>query len=250
MRVTFAGVGEAFDETLANTSLLVESEGSSLLLDCGFTAPSAFWSVASRPLDLDGVFISHFHGDHYFGLPALLVRSVEEGRTRRLTILGQPGVEKRVTTLMEMAYANARSKALFPLYFLECVPGQETHLGDFRLNFAMGDHPMPCLAVRLDCGSASLFYSGDGRPTNATRQLATGCGLAVHESFSLDSTTPGHGTVDSSLEFAREAKVAALALVHVKRQVRREMKQTILARTQSADHCRAWLPEPGESITL
>ena len=73
MRVTF-------DEALPNTSILVESGSSSILLDCGFTAASTFWEVANNSLDLDVVYISHSYGDHYFGVPALLVRSVEEGR--------------------------------------------------------------------------------------------------------------------------------------------------------------------------
>ncbi|MDD4733003.1 MAG: ribonuclease Z, partial [Desulfovibrio sp.] len=61
MRMIFSGVGEAFDETLPNTSILLEgTDGESLLLDCGFTAASAFWSVASRPLDLGAVCLSHF----------------------------------------------------------------------------------------------------------------------------------------------------------------------------------------------
>ena len=54
MRVTFAGVGEAFDEKLPNTSLLVETDGgSSVLLDCGFTASCVFWTMAEKPLELD-----------------------------------------------------------------------------------------------------------------------------------------------------------------------------------------------------
>ena len=49
MRVTFAGVGEAFDEKLPNTSLLVQSESSSILLDCGFTAACTLWDVIGNP---------------------------------------------------------------------------------------------------------------------------------------------------------------------------------------------------------
>ena len=250
MRVTFLGVGEAFDETLANTSLLVESDSGSILLDCGFTAPPSFWSLAERPLDLDGVYLTHFHGDHWFGLPALLVRSKEEGRTRPLTVLGQPGVEDRVRTLMELAYAGTLAKAGFELRFIECAPGREVDLAGFRLAFAAGDHSVPCLAVRVESGGKSLFFSGDGPPTEGTRTLASGCTLAVHESFSLDPVKPSHGTLDSSLAFARETGAEALALVHVNRRVRREERETILARLEKISLCRVWLPEPGERISL
>jgi ribonuclease BN (tRNA processing enzyme) len=250
LRVTFAGVGEAFDETLANTSLLVESGTGSILLDCGFTAPPSFWGLAGRPLDLDGVYLSHFHGDHWFGLPALLVRSLEEGRTRPLTILGQPGVEDKVLSLMELAYAGTLAKARFDLRFVECGPGREVALAGFRLTFARGDHSVPCLAVRVESGGKSLFFSGDGPPTEATRALARGCTLAVHETFSLDPVKPAHGTMDSSLAFARETGVEMLALVHVNRRVRREEREAILARIKNFSACKVWLPEPGERISL
>ena len=75
MRVTFLGVGEACDETMPNTSVWVETEAdnrrSSVLLDCGFTVPPNYWQRTSDPEDLDALWISHFHGDHFFGVPAL-----------------------------------------------------------------------------------------------------------------------------------------------------------------------------------
>ncbi len=76
VKIKFIGVGEAFDEDLPNTSILVrardERNESSILLDCGFTAPPSFWKIAKDPDDLDAIWISHFHGDHFFVLPALL----------------------------------------------------------------------------------------------------------------------------------------------------------------------------------
>ena len=250
MRVTFVGVGEAFDETLANTSLLAESDTGSILLDCGFSAAPSFWALAERPLELDGVYLSHFHADHWFGLPALLVRSLEEGRTRPLTVLGQPGVEAKVRSLMELAYAGTLGKAKFDLRFTECEPGRAVELAGFRLSFAPCAHSVPCLAVRVERGDASLFYSGDGPPTEETRALATGCSLAVQEAFSLDPVKPAHGTLDASLAFARETGAGMLALVHVNRRVRREEHGTILARLDKISFCKMCLPEPGERIPL
>lgn len=248
MRVTFAGVGEAFDEHLPNTSILFEGGGDSLLADCGFTAASAYWRAADNPLDLSGIYITHFHGDHYFGVPALILRMVEEGRTEPLAILGQTGVEKRIITLMDMAYRNVLDKARFELRFTECEPGGEASLGSMRLSFAANDHPMPSLSLRVDAGDASAFYSGDGRPTEDTRNLADGCDLIIHESFSLEPDTPGHGTVDSSIDFARAAGARTLALVHLKRDVRHGRHGELSARTGDRGGLNILLPEPGDIV--
>ncbi|WP_316898624.1 ribonuclease Z [Pseudodesulfovibrio indicus] len=246
MRVTFAGVGEAFDELLPNTSLLVESGDSSILLDCGFTATCRFWSLATRPLDLDAVFVSHFHADHYFGLPALVVRSIEEGRTKRLTVLGPNGIESRFNRLMELAYSNAMTKAKFEIFFIECVPGEDFKHSGFRFRFALNDHSMPCLAIRLDAGGKSLYYSGDGKPTDATVDLAEDCDLVVHEAFTLDEITLGHGDVGTSLEMARKSGAKACALVHMKRTIRHTMMDMIKMAIQTVPEVNAFVPEPGD----
>lgn len=250
MRITFAGVGEAFDENLVNTSVLVEDNTTSILLDCGFTAASAFWRTASSPLSLDGLYITHFHGDHYFGVPALLVRSVEERRTKPLTIMGQPGVAGQIRQLMDLAYPNTLSKAQFDINFLVCEPGNKVGLNDMMFSFALNDHSMPSQSIRIDSGGKSVFYSGDGRPTPETQALAHECDLVIHESFSLDPDTPGHGTVDSSIKFAHEAGAGQLALVHVQRMVRRKQWLEITAKMEKEKDVNVCLPEPGDTIIL
>lgn len=246
MRVTFAGVGEAFDEQLPNTSLLVEAGSSSILLDCGFNAPCQLWNYAQRPLELDAVYISHFHADHYFGLPALIVRSIEEGRTKRLTVLGPSGIEQRVNRLMELAYSNALAKAKFEVFFIECVPGEDFKHSGFRFRFALNDHSMPCLAIRLDAEGKSMYYSGDGKPTDETVDLAENCDLVVHEAFTFDEITLGHGDVGTSLEMARKSGAKACALVHMKRTIRHTMMDVIRMAIETVPDINAFVPEPGD----
>jgi len=250
MRTTFIGVGEAFDDNQLNTSLLVETAESSLLLDCGFTAPMGFWKAAAHPLDLQAIYISHFHGDHFFGLPALLIRMRQEGRTAPLTILGQPGVEAVVGQTIELAYPGSLAKASFDVSFIECVAGQNILFEDMRLGFALSDHPRPCLAIRVDSGDSALFYSGDGGATDDTAALAAGVDLIVHESFTLDADTPGHGTVDASIDFARRAGARQLALVHIERDVRTRQYDQLQQRISTSQQPHVIVPESGDSITI
>lgn len=250
MRITFAGVGEAFDETLPNTSILFQTQTCSLLADCGFTAATAFWRVADNPMDLDGIYISHFHGDHFFGLPALFIRFIDGGRTKPLIIFGQPGVEERVRGAMDLAYAGTLAKSGLQIEFIECTPESDHFFEDMRLRFAYGDHPKPCLGLRVDSGDLSAFYSGDGRPTADTLELAKGCTLVAHESFSLDPITPGHGTVDSSIAFARETGARGLALVHMNREVRHSNAEKVRKMIAEVEDMRVLLPMPGDFLDL
>ena len=260
MRCLFCGVGEAFDQDRPNTSLyLTGVSGQGLLLDCGFTAAAAFFRHAPDPAALSAVCLSHFHGDHFLGLPWLLVRLREEGRGAPLAIIGQPGVEDKVWAAMDLAYPSFRRLAAFSLEFLEAAPGRTIRAAGFRLTFAAGEHSAPCLAVRAEDeagdahGSprpAALFYSGDGRPTPATLELARGADLAVQEAYTPEPGHPTHGSAAQALDLARQAGVKALALVHLSRAMDEAGRAALAARLAAEPGPRAWLPREGETAEI
>jgi ribonuclease Z len=251
MKITFCGVGEAFDERLANTSLLVTVQDGAgcartALLDCGFTAAHAFWSLSADPLNLETVWISHFHGDHFFGLPLLLLRFGEEGRKSPLTVIGQSGVAETVTTALDLAYPGFRAKLGYEVRFQEASPGRRIESAGLHWSFADNGHSSPCLAVRVDHSAGSIFYSGDGKPTENTLILAMGCDLMVHEAYRVEEETPGHGTVRACVQFARNAGVPALALVHMQRTERATRIDEVERIMSETTDVEVFLPEPGE----
>lgn len=252
MKCMFNGVGEAFDEQLPNCSLWLEAfpggTSRTVLLDCGFTAPFALFAHLGRDtaLDLDMVWISHFHGDHFLGLPALLLRFWEEGRDKPLTIVGQEGIEEKTFQAMDLAYPGVRQRFSFPVEFQQAIPGATLLPLGLSLQTAASDHPQPNLSLRLSDGEHSLFYSGDGRPTEASLRLAMEADMIVHESFSLQQDTPGHGTVPGSIEFARTTGSQRLALVHLRRDVRHGRREEVLQHMRDAHDLRVSLPEPGD----
>lgn len=259
MKAVFAGVGEAFDERLPNTSIHVETNVSkrklTVLLDCGFTAAAAYFSSAAIPFvdrqaGPDMVWISHFHGDHFFGLPVLLARLMDSGRSRDLAIVGQPGLAEKVVAALDLAYPNLRAKLPFDVAYYELEPGQGLLFNGLSLRGEFTSHGSPCLGLRLDDGDKSLFYSGDGGPTSETLTLARGCDLVIQEGYGLGSSVPGHGTVEEAAAFACEAGAASLAVVHVQRDIRRNSAGEIRAILAAAGIPRAFLPEPGAMIVV
>lgn len=256
MKVVFLGVGEACDENLPNTSVWLrtknEREGhSSILLDCGPTATPSFFAQADNANDLDVLWISHFHADHFFGIPALLLRFQEMKRTKTLHVISQSGIEELVVKTMELGYPGFLSKLTYPMIFHEVDPDQSRlDLLGLRWRFAHNEHGQPDLAVRLDDGMSSLFYSGDGSPTPQTLSLAGRCDLIIHEAFGLDDRTPGHGTVQKCIDFARAAEASRIALVHLQREVRKNQRQEISRLVQQTGDLEVLLPEPGDILYL
>ena len=254
MEITFLGVGEAFDENLPNTSMLVRTEYQekpvTVLLDCGYSVPPKFWQLGLHVETVDGIWISHFHADHAFGLPALLVRLWEEKRTTDLHILGQKGIESFVLRCLDLAYPNFLPRLGFSLRFMEVEPGEPVVALGLSWKTAVNDHPQRDLALRLDAEGKSVFYSGDGRPTSETRALAEGVHLIIHEAFHLSQDTPGHGTIADCIEMAVATRAKRLALVHIQRQVRRERFDEIKALANSVKNLEVLIPEPGDRVTI
>ena len=254
MEITFLGVGEAFDEDMPNTSMLVrtdiEGRPVSVLLDCGYSVPPKLWQQGMHPDTLDGIWISHFHADHAFGLPALLVRFWEEKRKKDLCFLGQKGIESFVLKCLDLAYPNFHPRLGFTLRFEEIEPGDKLTTFGLSWSTAVNDHPQRDLALRLAAEEKTLFYSGDGRPTSETRSLAAGVDLIVHEAFHLSRDIPGHGTIAGCLEMARACKAKRLALVHIQRDVRREKFEEIKELAGSVKDVEVIVPEPGDRVTI
>jgi ribonuclease Z len=253
-RAVFMGVGESCDERLPNTSILVEedSEGRnrSVLLDCGFTVPWQYWRHRSDPEALDGLWISHFHGDHFFGVPALLLRFWEMKRRKPLLILGQNGIQQLVEETMDLAYPSFRKKLTYALDFMEMEPGKPVPVLGWTWQVAENEHGQRSFAVRIDGREKSLLYSGDGRPTEATLALARHCDLLIHEAYQINHATFGHGTIEGCIALARSARAPVLALVHLQRDLRRDRFQEVLALLKEVQDFRACLPEPGDVLEL
>jgi len=249
MRVLFGGVGEAFDHQRPNTCLLVQAEGSQgrreLLLDCGSTAPDAYWRNASGD-GPDMVWISHFHGDHFLGLPALAARMREAGRERDLWVAGGQGLGGKVRQALDLAYPGLREKLGFAVRCVECRPGEKKKCLGLTLRTALTTHAEPCLALRLSAGKDSLYYSGDGAPTSECLALAWDCGLIVQEAYSLEPDAPGHGSVLEAVELARMTGARSLALVHLRRALRDEGMDAVQALLDAS----GFVPEPGHVHAL
>src|SRR5579885_2866206 len=108
--VTFLGTGDPFASggRMQSAVLLDAGAAGRFLLDCGATTLLALARAAIDPDTLDAVLISHFHGDHFGGLPLVvldLVANRDAGRpprSRPLMIAGPAGTEQRLREAMAL----------------------------------------------------------------------------------------------------------------------------------------------------
>lgn len=254
MNITFLGVGEACDPAYPNTSILIDGAGAGgrdqLLLDCGFTTPHLYFAHCQDPDALGALWISHFHGDHFFGVPLLLLKLWELERRRSLAVFGPAGVEKKILQAFDLAYPSFAEKLRYTLDFHALEPGVPANAAGYLWQTAENSHSQRSLSVRITAGGKSVMFSGDGRPTSASKELAAGCGLVIHEAYRVHGDTPGHGSIRGCLALAEEAGVKNLALLHVACTDRHLHLKEIKRMLCEKKNINAFLPEPGSVFTL
>jgi len=221
MKIVFLGVGEAFDENQPNSSILVKSGKTNILLDCGFTVPPQVWRYNTDPDFLDAVYISHQHADHFFGLPALLLRMWECGRTRPFTIICQRGLKDSFTQFMNFAYKGFRKKFGYQINIIESRDNKTIKFNNLNLSFEKTIHSGENLAVKIVNGNKSFVYGGDGEPLRNTGFYQK-LDLLVLETYFYDQKIIGHSSMISVMEFAKVNNAKLLAMTHINRDLRRD----------------------------
>jgi ribonuclease BN (tRNA processing enzyme) len=197
MHLTFLGSGDAFGSGgRFHTCFLLEVAARRYLLDCGASSLVALRQRDVPPESIDAVVLTHFHGDHFGGLPFLLLEGqFISKRTRPLVIAGPAGVEARVTELMEAMFRGATPGVRrFPIRYVELPAAEEVAVGELRVTAVPVDHGREASAhgVRIEAGGAVLAYSGDTAWCDALPWLAAGADLFVCECSLFDRPATGH----------------------------------------------------------
>jgi ribonuclease BN (tRNA processing enzyme) len=164
--LVFIGTGDAFGAGgRRQSAMLLRAPGGSLLLDCGATTCTGLCDLGIDRNEIDAIVISHFHGDHYAGIPILLLALLyEDERKHPLRIAGPSGVERRVHEMANaMCYEIEGREWRFPLLFQEYHAGEQVEVGPARIGaFETRHQPHTCPhGLLVDAGGQQIAYSGD-----------------------------------------------------------------------------------------
>jgi ribonuclease BN (tRNA processing enzyme) len=215
MMVTFLGTGDAFGSGgRLQTCILVDAGAARFLIDCGATALSAMKRHDVDPSSIGTVLVSHLHGDHFGGLPFLILDGHFSKRRDPLRIAGPPGVEARVRATLETFFPQASAIPFrFDVEFLELSAGRPARVGPLLVSAAEVVHPSgaPPYALRVEAAGATIAYSGDTEWTDALATIADGADLFVCEAYTFDSKVKYH--LDYATIAARRDRLRCRRLV-------------------------------------
>ena len=223
--ITILGAADAFcSKGHLNAAYLFETDRSTFLVDCG---PTALLAMKQRGIDtarLDFVVVSHFHGDHFGGLPNLLLEyTYERPRERPLLIVGPPGMEERLWMLYRALYPDVDRHALpFPLRFLELTPETTAAVADVGIFSVRVPHQVEdtALALRFDVDGKRVLYSGDSPWVDRFIELANGVDLFLCECTAYATPMGLHIEYGILRPLIPQLRCRRLVLMHLGREMR------------------------------
>lgn len=201
MKITIVGSGDAFATGgRAHTCFRIETETDAgavaILVDFGAASIVSWKKLGLRFDAVESVVVSHLHGDHFGGLPFLLLDcQFVERRAKPLALIGPPGFGQSLDAALETLFPGAKElRWSFPWSVEEQLTGRVARVSGFAVETYEVLHAAGGLStgVRISDGKSVFAYSGDTGWTNTLFDLSDKADLFVCECYSGADPTPHH----------------------------------------------------------
>ena len=223
-RLTFLGSGDAFSSGgRFQACLHLEAAGvDPVLVDCGATALIALKRARIDPASIGHVALSHLHGDHFAGLPWLILDGQFSKRTRPLRILGPTGTRERFAQMFQALYPGALdAQRRFETRLEEFATRVPHDFGPARVTAYPVRHTPATMphGLRLEYAGKMIAYSGDTEWTDTLPEIAAGADVFVCECNFFDTKAPGHLDYETLIGHRDEFDCARIVLTHMSDQM-------------------------------
>jgi ribonuclease Z len=146
LRIIFLGTGGSWPTVKRNVSSIAVKRGSEIILfDCGEGTQRQFQQSSLSYMQISKIFITHFHGDHFLGLPGLIQTMQLNDRDRPLHLYGPEGMERLTDQLLTLGYFRPSYKIISH----EIVDRQEIEFEDYSIIASRVNHNVPAFSYCL-----------------------------------------------------------------------------------------------------
>lgn len=220
MQLRFVGCGDALGSGgRFNTCFHVTGNRVNFLIDCGASSLPALKRLGIARDEIDLVLITHFHGDHFGGLPFLLLDAQFTRRARPLVIAGPQGIETKLANLMEALFEHSsKTKQRFDLAVVALEPEQSRIFGEVEVTpypVVHGESGGPFLAYRVEAEGRVIAYSADTEWTDTLIPAARGADLFIAEAYYYDKIVKNHLSLKMLEAHLPEINAKRLVLTHM-----------------------------------
>ena len=212
------------------TCLLLSGADGSLLIDCGASSLIAMKRAGVDPSEIRWILLTHLHGDHFGGLPFLILDGQFSRRTRPLVVAGPPGTRARVEAAMEVFFpGSSRVERRFTVEFVELAERVAARVGPARVTPFPVEHASgaPSYALRVEYDGKVVAYSGDTEWTESLVDAARGADVFVCEAYFFEKKIKYHLDYATLRDQRKRLECPRIILAH--------MSQDMLGRLAESD---------------
>lgn len=223
--VVLIGTSDAFGSGgRRQSAYLVRAASGGALLDCGQTTGTGLAVLGISRDEIDVIVVSHFHADHFGGIPLfLLAAKYQDARRKPLLIVGPPTIESRVRNVaMALGHPIEDRELGFPIQFQEISAGSVVELGPVRARaFETLHSPDSCPhGLIIETGSHRIAYSGDTGWFDELPREVAGADLFLCECTQVDQTFEFHLSLEELADRRSSFDVGDLILTHLGEKMR------------------------------
>jgi ribonuclease BN (tRNA processing enzyme) len=220
MQLKFIGCGDAFGSGgRYNTCFHVTGATVNFLIDCGATSLPALKRLGIVREAIDLILITHFHGDHFAGLPFLLLDAQFTRRARPLIIAGPQGIETKLKQAMEVMFEHSsRTQPRFELSIVALAPEETCTFGAVTVtpySVVHGESGGPFLAYRIEAEGRVITYSADTEWTDTLIPAARNADLFIAEAYYYEKIVKNHLSLKTLEAHLPEINAKKLILTHM-----------------------------------
>jgi len=147
MNIIFLGTGGSWPSVKRNVSALAVKRASEIILfDCGEGTQRQFQKSKLSYMQISKIFITHFHGDHFLGLPGLIQTMQLNDREAPLHIYGPKGMNKLMEQLLSLGYFKPKYK----IFSYEVDEKDTLEFDEYKIKILRVKHGVPALAYSLE----------------------------------------------------------------------------------------------------
>jgi len=147
MQIVFLGTGGSWPSKDRNVSAVAMRIGSDVLLfDCGEGTQRQLMSSNVSFMKINRILISHFHGDHFLGLPGLIQSMSFNNRKNPLEIYGPHGTVKLVNIIINLGYFTPT----FDFVVKDLEDNDTVKCDGYIIKAKMAEHNVPTLAYAVE----------------------------------------------------------------------------------------------------
>ena len=206
------------------SAYLLRTPSGTVLLDCGVSTSTGLAALGISREEIDAILITHFHADHFGGIPLLLLGAEYEDKRRApVLIAGPSGVERRVREAARaLGHPLEDHRFGFEIHFEELPAGAARPIGPVEARaFATFHSPDSCPhGLVVTAGNRRIAYSGDTGWFDALPSEVNGSDLFLCECTQVRRVFEYHLSFEELRERNGEFDCGRLVLTHLGAQMR------------------------------